>query len=335
MTPHLPVNLSRCKLCHSLAEQGDRKLRMKRREFLRAVNIALVGAAKMGISNGSILRRILSKTGVEVSAIAMGGVVVMNMAQKDADAMVRWAYDNGVTYFDVAPTYGDSEERLEPALKGLRDKVSLACKTEKRYKQEAAEALHQSLKRLQTDRFDLYQLHALRTKDDIEQAFGPNGAMEAVLEAKEQGLVRFVGFSAHSEEAALMALERYPFDTVMLPINFASLLKNGFGRKVLEKAKEMGTAVIAIKAMAKTNLSGERKVKKCWYEPLMERHQAQLALRFALSQEPIAVAIPPGDERLFQMAVEITKSYRPLDKEEQHELEQFAAPITPLFPLRE
>jgi len=311
------------------------EMRMKRREFLKTVGIALGGASAMSAGNGSMLRRILGKTGVEVSAVAMGGIVVMNMPQKDADAMVRWAYDNGVTYFDVAPTYGDAEERLGPALKGLRDKVFLACKTEKRDKQGAAEALRQSLKRLQTDHFDLYQLHALRTKEDVEQAFGPNGAMEAILEAKEKGLIRFVGFSAHSEEAALMALERYPFDTVMLPINFASLLKNGFGRKVLEKAKETRAAVIAIKAMAKTYWSGERKVQKCWYEPLMERHQAQLALRLTLSQEPVAVAVPPGDERLFQMAVEIAKNYRPLEKEEREELERLAAPLTPLFPLKD
>lgn len=290
---------------------------------------------KVSIRNGSIPQRVLGKIGVEVFPIAMGGIVVMNMPQKDADSMVRWAYDNGVTYFDVAPTYGDAEERLGPALKGLRDKVFLACKTEKRDKQGAAEALRQSLKRLQTDYFDLYQLHALRTKEDVELAFSLKGAMEAILEAKEQGLVRFLGFSAHSEEAALMALERYPFDTVMFPINFASLLKNGFGLKVIEKAKERKIAIIAIKAMAKTYWSGERKVAKCWYEPLMERHQAQLALRFTLSTSEQTIAVPPGDEKLFQMAVEIAKNYQPLSEEEQLELKQLADSVVPLFPLRD
>lgn len=309
---------------------------INRRGFIKAASVIFVGGAfKMGTSNGSVPRRVLGKTGVEVSAIAMGGIVVMNLPQKEADAMVRWAYDNGVTYFDVAPTYGDAEERLGPALKGLRDKVFLACKTEKRDKQGAAEALRQSLKRLQTDYFDLYQLHALRTKEDVERALGADGAMEAILEAKEKGLVRFVGFSAHSEEAALMAIERYPFDIIMLPINFASLLKNGFGRKVLEKAKETGAAVIAIKAMARTYWNGERKVAKCWYEPLTEQNQAQLALRFTLSQQPVAVAVPPGDEKLFQMAVGLVKDYKPLSDEERKVLEQMAAPLTPLFPLRD
>lgn len=310
-------------------------MKFGRRKFMQAVTFALGGATGMSFSIGNIPRRELGKTGVEVSAIAMGGIVVMNLPQSEADRMVRWAYDNGITYFDVAPTYGDAEERLGPALKGLRDKVFLACKTEKRDKQGAAEALRQSLRRLQTDHFDLYQLHALRTKGDVEQALGPNGAMEAIWEAKEQGLIRFVGFSAHSEEAALMALERYSFDTMMLPVNFASLLKNGFGRKVLDKAKEMGAAVIAIKAMAKTYWNGERKVQKCWYEPLTDREQALLALRFTLSRPPVAVAVPPGNEQLFQMAVELGKKYRPLEPEELSALKRVSEPLTPLFPLRD
>lgn len=307
---------------------------MRRRQFLQTAVMALGGVVTMGTGNSAVPRRMLGKTGVEVSAIAMGGIVVMNLPQKEADAMVRWAHDNGVTYFDVAPTYGDAEERLGLALKGLRDKVFLACKTEKRDKAGAADALRQSLKRLHTDHFDLYQLHALRTPDDVEQVFAPDGAMDALLRAREQGLIRFLGFSAHSEEAALMALDRFPFDTAMVPINFVCLLKNGFGRRVLEKAQAMGTAVIAIKAMAKTYWSNGRQVPKCWYEPLTDRHQAALALRFSLSQ-PIAVAIPPGDERLFQMAVDIAKSYRPLEAEERQQLEQLAQPLTPLFPLRD
>ncbi len=306
-----------------------------RRKFLQAIAFALGGASGMGISNGVIPQRKLGKTGVEVSAIAMGGIVVMGLHQSEADRMVRWAYENGVTYFDVAPTYGDAEEKLGPALKGLRDKVFLACKTEKRDKKGAAEALRQSLKRLQTDHFDLYQLHAIRTREDVEQALGPNGAMEAILEAKAKGFIRFIGFSAHSEEAALMALERYPFDTVMLPVNFASLLKNDFGKKVLDKAKETGAAVIAIKAMAKTYWNGERKVQKCWYEPLIDREQASLALRFTLSQQSVAVAVPPGDEVLFQMAVELGKEYRQLEPDELAMLKQLAEPLTSLFPLRD
>lgn len=308
---------------------------MRRRTFLQRVGAMAGGVTAMGASSGEISRRKLGKTGIEVFAIAMGGIVVMNLSQKDADAMVRWAYDNGITYFDVAPTYGNAEERVGPALKGLRHKVFLACKTEKRDKEGAAEALCQSLKRLQTDHFDLYQLHALKTREDVEKAFAPDGAMAAILEAKEKGLVRFVGFSAHSEEVALMALERYPFDTVMLPVNFICLLKNGFGGRVLEKAKETGAAVIAIKALAKTYWNGERKVAKCWYEPLMERHQAALALRFTLSQSPVAVAVPPGDEGLFQMAVELGKQYRPLSDEELSTLQKLAEPLTPLFPLRD
>jgi len=140
------------------------------------------------------------------------------------------------TLMSLPPT-GMRKSVSVPPLKGLRHKVFLACKTEKRDKEGAAEALCQSLKRLQTDHFDLYQLHALKTREDVEKAFVPDGAMAAILEAKEKGLVRFVGFSAHSEEVALMALERYPFDTVMLPVNFICLLKNGFGEGCWRKRR--------------------------------------------------------------------------------------------------
>lgn len=308
---------------------------MKRRDFLQGVTgMMLGGAAAMGAGNGNIPHRKLGKTGMEVSAIAMGGIVVMNMTQKDADGMVRWAYDNGVTYFDVAPTYGDAEERLGPALKGLRDKIFLACKTEKRDRQGAADALHQSLKRLQTDYFDLYQLHALKTLDDVEKAFAPDGAMAAFLKAREKGLIRFIGFSAHSEEAALAALERFPFDTVMFPINFVCLLKNGFGQKVISKAQEVRAGIIAIKGMAKTYQSGERKIPKCWYEPVDGLGEGRLALNFTLSQ-PIAVMVPPGNEKLFQMAVQFAKHYRPPSNEELDTLKRIVQPLTPLFPLKD
>ncbi len=291
----------------------------------------------MAATGEEIPRRTLGRTGVEVSSIAMGGIVVMNLSQKEADTMVRWAYDQGVTYFDVAPTYGNAEERLGPALKGLRDKVFLACKTEKRDRAGAQKALEESLRRLQTDHLDLYQLHALRTREDVEQVFGTNGAMETFLKAREKSLIRLIGFSAHSEEAALEALSRFPFDTVMFPINFLSWLKSPFGPKVVEKAQQVGAAIIAIKAMAKTywpSGTDGRLYPKCWYEPIAEEKWADWSLRFSLTR-PISVAVPPGDETLFRMAVRLIKRFQPLSKEEEHQLLNWAGDQTPLFPLKE
>src|SRR5437773_4396936 len=133
----------------------------------------------------------------------------MNVEPAEASSLVAEAVDRGVTYFDVAPSYGNAEERLGPALEPYRDRCFLACKTGERKREGAAKELRESLRRMRTDRFDLYQLHALTTREDLETALGPGGAMEAFLEAREQGLIRFIGFSAHSQEIAVEAMDRF------------------------------------------------------------------------------------------------------------------------------
>src|SRR5438105_1550464 len=142
-----------------------------------------------------IPKRAYGNTGIELSIVGFGGVVVMGMEQGDADRIVKEAFDRGVNYFDVAPSYGDAEERLGPALEGIRERVFLACKTGKRTKTEAAEELRESLRKLRTDHFDLYQLHALSSLEEVETCFGPDGAIEAFLEARDSGLTRYLGFS--------------------------------------------------------------------------------------------------------------------------------------------
>ena len=120
--------------------------------------------------------------------------------------MVRQAYEAGVNYYDVAPTYGDAQQRLSPALEPFRKNVFLACKTAERSRQGSEKELNESLRLLRTDYLDLYQLHALTSKEDLDKAFGPDGAMETFLKAKKEGKVRYLGFSAHSVEAALAAM---------------------------------------------------------------------------------------------------------------------------------
>jgi aryl-alcohol dehydrogenase-like predicted oxidoreductase len=154
-------------------------------------------------------RRALGKTGQELSIVGFGGIVVMNVEPPKASRLVSEAVDRGVNYFDVAPSYGNAEERLGPALAPYRDRAFLACKTGKRGKEEAAQELRQSLARMQTDHFDLYQLHALTSMEEMEQALGPGGALEAFLEARDAGLIRYIGFSAHSVETALAAMDRF------------------------------------------------------------------------------------------------------------------------------
>jgi aryl-alcohol dehydrogenase-like predicted oxidoreductase len=278
-------------------------------------------------------RRPYGNTGEELSIIAMGGIVVMGVEQSKADRTVREAFDRGVNYFDVAPTYGDAEERLGPALSGLRDRVFLACKTEKRTKDEADAALRESLRKLRTDHFDLYQLHALTSVDEVETCFGPGGAMETFVAAREAGLVRFLGFSAHSAEAALAALDRFAFDSVLFPFNYTAYLQAGFGPQVLEAAQRAGAARLALKAMARRNWpegADRNAYKNCWYEPFTDPAEAELALRWALSLS-ITAAIPPGDPAMFRMALDFAERFTPLTDEERALVESRAALDRPLF----
>jgi len=141
----------------------------------------------------------------------------------------------------VSPTYGDAELKLGPALEPYRKKVFLACKTGQRRREGALEELNESLRRLRTDYLDLYQLHSITdVKDDVDVVFAKGGAIEVFLEAEKQGRIRYLGFSAHSEQAALAAMDRYDFDSVLLPINFATFYKGDFGPRVIAAAKSKG-----------------------------------------------------------------------------------------------
>ena len=277
-------------------------------------------------------RRALGKTGEELSLIGMGGIVVSEIPQPEADRMVAEAVDHGVNYFDVAPTYGNAQERLGPALQPYRKQVFLACKTAERDKAGARRELEASLRLLRTDHVDLYQHHGLTSKEEVEQAFGPGGAMETFQAARQEGKARFLGFSAHSVEAAEEALKRFPFDSVLFPFNFVCW-HHGFGPQVLEAARARQAGRLALKALARTNWpkEGKRKWSKCWYQPFDQWAEVELALRFTLSQD-ITAAIPPGEPELFRMAMGVAEQFHPLSIEEQGQLRQMAMGLEPIFP---
>lgn len=279
-------------------------------------------------------RRQLGKTGHELSIIGFGGIIVTNATAEEAAARVGAAVDGGVNYFDVAPSYGNAEQMLGPALAPHRDNVFLACKTGKRDRAGADAELKQSLTHLQTDHFDLYQLHALSTMQDVEQAFGPNGAMETFVRARDAGLVRHLGFSAHSAEVALDALARFPFESVLFPFNYVTWNEANFGPQVLEKAKELGAGRLALKAMARGPIpDGQPKpFAKCWYTPLADPAEATLGLRWTLSQD-ITAAVPPGEWPLFQIALQAGQNFSPMTSDEMADMARRARGEQPLFRL--
>mgnify|MGYP000452447801 CR=1 FL=1 len=283
-----------------------------------------------------VLPRRTYRPGVELSVVGLGGIVVADMPQEEANATVARAVAAGVNYFDVAPTYGNAEERLGPALAPFRKDCFLAGKTEKRTAAEARAALETTLKRLQTDRLDLYQLHALTDlAKDVDAAFAKGGAMEVLIEARRQGRARFLGFSAHSIEAAEAAMERFDFDSILLPVNFAMWLRGGFGPRTVARAKAKGMAVLALKALARQRYRApddplRKRWPKCWYEPLGEPRAQELGVRFTLDR-PVTALVPPGNPELFWRAVEIAREHRPLSAEESAEAQAMANEADPIF----
>ena len=325
---------------------------MKRRDFIRKSTIAAgsitVSRMLQGTSVADELKRNsysanpaklqqrkYGKTGVKLSIIGFGGIVIKDAQQRDANHVVAEAIEKGVNYFDVAPTYGDAELKLGPALQPYRKKVFLACKTTQRKREGAAAELKESLKRLRTDYLDLYQLHAITdVKKDVDTVFSKGGAMDVFVEAKKQGQIRYLGFSAHSEEAALAAMERFDFDSTLFPINFATFYKGNFGQKVIAKAKSKGIAILALKSLARQQWPqgdpSRKKYPKCWYQPLTEKEQARLGLYFTLSQ-PVTAAIPPGEESLFRMAVDLAMNLKPVSIDELEKVKKMAESLNPIF----
>ena len=279
-------------------------------------------------------KQVLGKTGQKLSIIGLGGILVMNAEPEHAKKVVAEAVEKGINYFDVAPTYGDAELKLGPALEPFRDKCFLACKTIKRDKAGAKEELDNSLKNLRTDYLDLYQLHAITdVEKDVKAALGKNGAIQTFIEARKAGIIRYLGFSAHSDEAALMAMNEFDFDTILYPINFCTHYKGKFDQEVLVEAKKRKMGILALKAMARQKWKDQDKKKqypKCWYEPITEQELARKALAWTLSQGATAI-LPPGDENLFRIAMNIGPSLAKIGKPQNTELKNLSAELDPLF----
>ena len=313
---------------------------MKRRDFISKAAVIGVSAVASGSSmgeaaqrpQGQLPRRPYGKTGREISIIGFGGIVVSQIEQSEANDMVAWAVDRGVNYFDVAPTYGNAQERLGPALKPHREGAFLACKTGMRNALGAMGELEESLTLLKTDHLDLYQLHGVTSVEETEKALGPNGAMETFVKAREQGKVRHLGFSAHSVEAAFLAMDQFDFDSVLFPLNVVCMENGDFGPQLIERARQKGVALLALKAMAWQPWpeGAEHKYPKCWYQPTDKRELARLVLSYTLDL-PITAAVPPGDGRLFKLAVRIAQRYQPLTDDERADLLARVEGVTPIF----
>ena len=283
---------------------------MKRRVF---VGGAFAGAGLTGayaqapkVKSGGIPTREFGKTGVKVSIIAQGGARMdLHPTVAEAADHVRRVYDLGLTYFDCARSYwgGKSEEAYGIGLKGVRKNVFLTSKTTKRTRQEAEQELATSLKMLQTDHLDIWQMHDVRTQEEIKTILGPGGAMEAFQAAKKAGKCRFIGFTGHfypeTHAALLNAYEHW--DSVLMPVHAADHAYLSFEKTALPVAVSQGIGVQAIKVFCKAFLLRSLNPREC--------------LEYTLSM-PVHVAVcGAGTQGQMEDNIRVAQSFKPLSGE--------------------
>ncbi len=280
---------------------------------------------------GKLEKRALGKTGEMLSVIGFGGIVVMDATPAAAAADVERAINAGVNYFDVAPSYGNAETMLGPALEPWRKNVFLACKTGKRTMNQARNELEQSLPSATEFRpvISIMRHH----NGDCGEEYLPREVPTSLYQSQGGGDGPFPRFSAHSAEAALAMMERYDFDTILFPFNWTAWYAGNFGPQVMALAQEKGMGILALKAMARgpwkqgADRSGH---PKCWYEPLTDPEDIVMGLRFTLSH-PVTAAVPPGDENLFRLALSLSDKIKPLSAGELEVIREKALKGTPLF----
>ncbi|MGI9254399.1 MAG: aldo/keto reductase [Thermomicrobiales bacterium] len=263
--------------------------------------------------------RRLGKTGHMSTVLTFGAYAVGSMEQADADRTIEMMLQRGVNHIDVAPSYADAELRLGDWLKRRpRNTVFIGCKTEQRGKAAAREELLRSLDRFGRDSHDLYQLHAVCTPEDLEVCFAPGGSMEAILEAREEGLVKQIGITGHgwrSPATHLAALDRFPFATVMTSCNRMMAANPEYLRDwnaLLARCKRDDVGVHVLKATAKGPWAGRTPTHNTWYEPLTDPDDVRRAVSWLLAQS-VTTLCTAGDATLLPDLLDAAERWRRVD----------------------
>lgn len=281
-------------------------------------------------------KRRFGRTGHKSTVAIFGAAAFWEVTQAEADVAMERVIAAGVNHIDVAPSYGLAEERLGPWLARERKRFFLGCKTMERTKAGAAAELRRSLERLQVDAFDLYQIHAITSMEELDQATEPSGALEAILDAREEGLTRFIGITGHGVDAPavfLEALRRFDFDSVLFPLNFVLYANPDYRRNaevLLHQCHARDVGVMIIKAIAKGPWSDRPKIYNTWYEPFDDAAHIQQTVNFALSQDVTGLCTA-GDVTLLPLFLEAYEHFTPLSATQQEALIATATEYEPLF----
>jgi aryl-alcohol dehydrogenase-like predicted oxidoreductase len=229
-------------------------------------------------------------TGHDSSRVIFGAAALGAVSQHEADASIELLLEHGVNHIDTAASYGDSELRLAPSLGKYRDRFFLATKTGERSYGPARDQIRRSLERMQVPSVDLIQLHCLVHPGEWDVAMSEDGALRAAVEARDEGLVRFIGVTGHGSTVAEMhhrSLERFPFDSVLLPYSHVILDDEAYAadvERLLELCRDRGVAVQTIKAISRGPWGSQAPSAATWYEPLVEQEHIDLAVHWVLGE---------------------------------------------------
>jgi aryl-alcohol dehydrogenase-like predicted oxidoreductase len=269
--------------------------------------------------------RRLGRLGHESSVLIYGAAALADVTQDVADASIQQALDGGINHFDVAASYGEAELRLGPWVPQIRDRIFLATKTGRRDRESAWREINASLERLQTDRVDLLQLHAIGDLDELDRATGAGGALEAALRAQDEGLVGAVGVTGHGQEAAqthLEALRRYPFATVLTPLNPVLWRDDTYRTAYLalvDETRRQDAGLMTIKTVSRRNWQeGADQTHTTWYEPFQHQEAITAAVSWVLAHDEVAGIPTAGDVRLLGMLLEAERNRIAAEDAERH-----------------
>jgi aryl-alcohol dehydrogenase-like predicted oxidoreductase len=265
-----------------------------------------------------IPKRKLGKTGEEVTVLGLGGEGVLrtNGYEKEAYALINKAIDLGINYFESARAYSGSESYYGLALKERRKEIFLNSKSHSRDKKGALQHLRETLKNMQTDYLDLWQVHDVRTEEDIEEIFSRGGALEAFVEARKKGLVRFIGVTGHHDPEILKrCLELFSFDTVLMPVNPAEHCYSSFIETVLPLAIKKKMGIIAMKVYFRG-----------FAAKLSQFSSLEPFFCFALSHSISTAVIGCDSIKQLEENVRFAASFKPVSKKELQNMEQLVAP---------
>lgn len=283
-----------------------------------------------------LLTRRFGRTEHMSTVAIFGAAAFWEISQEQADRVMEMVISAGVNHIDVAPSYGQAEKRLGSWMRRERERFFLGCKTMERTHAGAWKELHRSLKLLQCEKFDLYQLHAVTSFEELEAVTAPGGALEALVEAKRSGLIRHIGITGHGVDAPaiyLEALRRFDFDTVTFPLNFVQAGNAKYyldAKELIRQCHSRDVGVMVIKSIAQGPWGEKEKTATTWYEPFSGMDEIQKGINFVLSHDVTGICTA-GDIRVLPMVLKACENAVPLSLEERAKLIEAGRSYQPLF----